>query len=122
MDEEMQEQPSPEFLDEVQQKKEELEVELVSVSGEQEYWAEQLGTPFFEAVFATMEENNQKDRLGLETAKSEEVKRLQANIKARNELRAIFEDKKSFSRVEDARTRLDNFLKNNGMFLSGIQQ
>ena len=60
----------------------------------------------------------QRCRVELETAKSEEIKKAQADIASRKELLLMLEAGKSFHRVTEARRRLEEFEKQNGLFIN----
>ena len=109
-----------EFLDEVQRNANQLEAALFAASGEQVYWSEQLATPFWASVRDELEKRNETAHIHLETAKGDDVKRLQAEIKARKELLAEIDLRASDMRVAEARDALDSYRKANGLFMEGV--
>lgn len=109
-----------EFLDDVQTQHDRLEAAVHAADGEQTYWAEQLATLFWQALRNELELRNERAHIDLETAKGDDVKRLQAEIKARKELLAEIDLRASDARVAEAREALDAFRQQNGLFTEGL--
>jgi biotin-(acetyl-CoA carboxylase) ligase len=83
----------------------------------QEFWANTCDQKPFKDMVNQFKDTIQRCRVELETAKSEEIKKAQADIASRKELIIMLESGKSFNRVTEARRRLEEFEKSNGLFI-----
>lgn len=102
---------------EIMERHGELKADLALKIEAQSWWESALETPHVQQVFTAVRDTIQRNRVALETAKSDDIKTLQAQISARKELLELIEANKNTSRVVDARNRLAEFEQHNALFL-----
>ena len=100
-------------------KYEDLRAKLARASDDYDFWRDVLDSNQYKNLSAEWEKQIQSCRTALETAKSEDVKRLQAEIRAMKELIKQLEGLGSVDGMDAARKAMDEFEAANALFLHG---
>ena len=98
-------------------KHEVLKQKLNDATARQAWWEKWLDEEPVKEMLFEFEKTIENCRAGLETAKGDDVKRLQADVHARRGLKDIIESKASKLAVDSARRELREFERDNGLFL-----
>jgi hypothetical protein len=93
-----------------------MNAQLTMAESERCFWSDVFVTDYWCDVKRKFEVLNEHDRDALEAAKGDEVKRLQAEIRARRELLAIMENKAGTDEVGRLSQDIENFKQANGFF------
>jgi len=95
----------------------EIKTQLAEAMEAHEFWCDVNDAQPFQDLIRDFEDTIQRCRVDLENAKSEEIKTLQADIRARKDILLFFEKGRSPQRVMDLRKKLQEFEQGNGLLL-----